>query len=222
MHENRQGLWHKQLHACVHMGRKMFFSEAWRTDFFSFSSLPSFFFSLAFGSKWSLITLVLASITATANTITPPPTHTPPSFLNTSCSNILPWCCLITGWLQCWLYCLPLSSPRATVVAVATFLDAFQKVADLATNSRGRNTLKCAVSWWLSGGLRRRQRLTNLRPNAWHSHSPCLLLQFGREWVEILRAQFRRFTSSKQETRSATISNVLQLVITITKIFLKQ
>lgn len=30
-------------------------------------------------------------------------------------------------------------SPRATVVAVATFLDAFQKVADLATNSRGRN-----------------------------------------------------------------------------------
>uniref|UniRef100_A0A3Q2UDP4 IMD domain-containing protein n=1 Tax=Fundulus heteroclitus TaxID=8078 RepID=A0A3Q2UDP4_FUNHE len=28
-------------------------------------------------------------------------------------------------------------SPRTTVVAVAAFLDAFQKVADLATNSRG-------------------------------------------------------------------------------------
>lgn len=33
---------------------------------------------------------------------------------------------------------MPLS-PRATVVAVSAFLDAFQKVADLATNSRGRN-----------------------------------------------------------------------------------
>ena len=32
-------------------------------------------------------------------------------------------------------------SSRATVVAVAAFLDAFQKVADLATNSRGRNML---------------------------------------------------------------------------------
>lgn len=31
-----------------------------------------------------------------------------------------------------------LISSRATVVAVAAFLDAFQKVADLATNSRGR------------------------------------------------------------------------------------
>lgn len=28
---------------------------------------------------------------------------------------------------------------RATVMAVAAFLDAFQKVADLATNSRGKN-----------------------------------------------------------------------------------
>ncbi|XP_008303830.1 metastasis suppressor protein 1-like [Stegastes partitus] len=32
------------------------------------------------------------------------------------------------------------SQLRATVVAVAAFLDAFQKVADLATNSRGRNS----------------------------------------------------------------------------------
>lgn len=28
---------------------------------------------------------------------------------------------------------------RTTVVALAAFLDAFQKVADLATNSRGKN-----------------------------------------------------------------------------------
>lgn len=32
-----------------------------------------------------------------------------------------------------------LLSSRATAVAVAAFLDAFQKVADLATNSRGKN-----------------------------------------------------------------------------------
>jgi len=32
---------------------------------------------------------------------------------------------------------------RATVVAAAAFLDAFQKVADLATNSRGRDEGKC-------------------------------------------------------------------------------
>ena len=31
-----------------------------------------------------------------------------------------------------------MSSPRTTVVAVASFLDAFQKVADLATSSRGK------------------------------------------------------------------------------------
>ncbi|KAG7229386.1 hypothetical protein INR49_012777 [Caranx melampygus] len=31
------------------------------------------------------------------------------------------------------------SQLRATVVAVGAFLDAFQKVADLATNSRGKN-----------------------------------------------------------------------------------
>lgn len=34
-------------------------------------------------------------------------------------------------------------SCRATAVAVAAFLDAFQKVADLATNSRGTNIQLC-------------------------------------------------------------------------------
>ena len=36
-------------------------------------------------------------------------------------------------------------SPRTTVVAVAAFLDAFQKVADLATNSRG--TVETCLCW---------------------------------------------------------------------------
>lgn len=132
------------------------------------------------GIKWALITRVVFAITTNTNTVI--------FLLSFSkhfkhCSNILLWYCLITCWLQCWLYCLPFSSPRATVVAVATFLDAFQKVADLATNSRGRNTLKCGVSWWLSGGLWRRRRLSNLRPSVWHSHTPCLRLHFLYFWA---------------------------------------
>lgn len=35
-------------------------------------------------------------------------------------------------------------SSRTTVVAVAAFLDAFQKVADLATNSRGKMGTRCS------------------------------------------------------------------------------
>ena len=35
--------------------------------------------------------------------------------------------------------------PRTTVVAVAAFLDAFQKVADLATNSRGKEETSPSV-----------------------------------------------------------------------------
>lgn len=42
---------------------------------------------------------------------------------------------------------LCLSSSRTTVVAVAAFLDAFQKVADLATGSRGKQM--CLIA----GGL---------------------------------------------------------------------
>ncbi|XP_045888602.1 protein MTSS 1-like [Micropterus dolomieu] len=37
------------------------------------------------------------------------------------------------------------SQLRTTVVAVAAFLDAFQKVADLATNSRGRLETRLSV-----------------------------------------------------------------------------
>lgn len=48
-------------------------------------------------------------------------------------------------------------SDRMTVVAVAAFLDAFQKVADLATNSRGNllpvgfHDQRCVC--WGGGGL---------------------------------------------------------------------
>lgn len=36
------------------------------------------------------------------------------------------------------------SSSRTTVLAAVAFLDAFQKVADMATNTRGRITASCA------------------------------------------------------------------------------
>lgn len=41
----------------------------------------------------------------------------------------------------------PSSPPRTTVVATAAFLDAFQKVADLATNSRGKRSQMQGADW---------------------------------------------------------------------------
>lgn len=41
----------------------------------------------------------------------------------------------------------PFFPPRTTVVATAAFLDAFQKVADLATNSRGKQSQMLGVNW---------------------------------------------------------------------------
>lgn len=45
---------------------------------------------------------------------------------------------LLTIWLPFLTNDSSVGSLRTTVVAVAAFLDAFQKVADLATNSRGK------------------------------------------------------------------------------------
>lgn len=54
---------------------------------------------------------------------------------------------LISGVIVFYETSVSLFFPRATAVAVAAFLDAFQKVADLATNSRGRNMCTDVEDW---------------------------------------------------------------------------
>lgn len=49
--------------------------------------------------------------------------------------------------LKCYCISFVVSS-RMTVVAVAAFLDAFQKVADLATNSRGNVSMSQSCCLW--------------------------------------------------------------------------
>lgn len=67
-------------------------------------------------------------------------------------------------------------SSRTTVVAVAAFLDAFQKVADLATNSRGKMGTRCSPYGDQSPGSRHTVRRIVLKESSEQSQVQLLVI----------------------------------------------